>query len=50
VQTLRWRLYQTPGKVVRHAGQLALKVSGEALALFASIRYRCSALAAAGAA
>lgn len=41
IQTLRWRLYQTAGKLVRHAGRLYLKVSRAALALFESIRMRC---------
>jgi hypothetical protein len=40
VQTIRWRLYQAAGKVVHHAGQLYLKVSRAAVALFESIR-RC---------
>ena len=25
VQTLRWRLYQKAGKIISHAGQIALK-------------------------
>jgi hypothetical protein len=41
VQTIRWRLYQTAGKVVRHAGRLYLKVAREAMARFAPIRQRC---------
>lgn len=49
VQTLRWRLYQTAGKVVRHAGQVCLKVSCEALAHFQAIRQRCWALSVTGA-
>jgi hypothetical protein len=48
VQTLRWRLYQTAGKVVHHAGQLYLKVARGAVALFQSIRHRCWTLAIAG--
>jgi hypothetical protein len=48
VQTVRWRLYQTAGKVVRHAGGLYLKVSEQARELFGSIRARCWALAVAG--
>lgn len=49
VQTLRWRLYQTACKVVRHAGRLYLKVAREAVALFEFIRQRCWDLAIAGA-
>jgi hypothetical protein len=45
VKTLRWRLYQIPGKVVRHAGQLSLKVCTQTRAWFSSIRERCAALA-----
>ena len=33
IQTLRWRVYQTAGKGVRHAGQLCLKVNREAVAI-----------------
>lgn len=49
VQTLRWRLYQTAGKVVRHAGQRILKINRAAVPLFESIRQRCWALAVSGA-
>jgi len=49
IQTLRWRVYQTAGKVVRHAGQLCLKVNREAVALFNTIRHRCWELAVRGA-
>lgn len=49
VQTLRWRVYQTAGKVVRHAGQVCLKVSREAVTQFQTIRQRCWALSVAGA-
>jgi hypothetical protein len=45
VQTVRWRLYQTAAKIVRHAGALYLKVSSEMLALFETIRRRSWALA-----
>jgi hypothetical protein len=34
VQTLRWRLYQTAGKLVRHAGQVYLKVRDNVIELF----------------
>ena len=42
VQTVRWRLFQTAGKVVRHGRQLFLKISAEALEIFARIRERCA--------
>ena len=45
VQTLRWRLYQTAGKLVHHAGALVLKVALERFALFEEIRTRCRELA-----
>lgn len=48
VQTLRWQLYQTAGKIVRHAGGLYLKVSRAAVAQFESIRQRCWALSVTG--
>jgi hypothetical protein len=44
VQTVRWRIYQTAGKIVRHGRQLILKVSAAALDLFAAIRERCAEL------
>ncbi len=44
VQTVRWRLYQTTGKVVRHSRQLFLKVSCAVLDLFTTIRERCAEL------
>lgn len=40
VQTIRWRLYQTAGKVVRHAGSVCLKISIAVYELFAEIRAR----------
>lgn len=48
VQTLRWQLYQTAGKIVRHAGSVYLKVSQEALTWFNAIRQRCWTLAQTG--
>ncbi|HUL13333.1 MAG TPA: IS1380 family transposase [Methylococcaceae bacterium] len=45
VQTLRWRLYQTAGKLVRHAGQVVLKVRDTVIELFEHIRTRCWQLA-----
>ena len=44
VQTVRWRLYQTAGKVVRHSRQIILKVSAAALDLFTAVRERCARL------
>lgn len=44
VRTVRWRLFHLPGKVVRHAGAWVLKVAGEALDLFHTIRARSFAL------
>ncbi len=38
VTTVRWRLFHLPGKVVRHAGVLVLKVADKFLALFRDIR------------
>ena len=40
VQTVRWRLYQTAGKVVFHGGQVFLKVRRHFSRLFADIRLR----------
>ncbi len=40
IRTVRWRLYQVAGKVVRHAGQLYLKVREVYYELFAMIRRR----------
>ena len=40
VQTLRWRLFQTAGKVVGHANRVYLKVNGRLHALFDEIRLR----------
>ncbi len=45
VQTLRWRLYQTAGKVVNHAGALILKVAADRYSLFEEVRTRCRELA-----
>jgi len=54
VQTIRWRLYQAAGKVVRHAGQVFLKscpvmtlngVSASAYAILEEVRARCRKLA-----
>jgi len=40
VQSVRWKLYQTAGKVVFHAGRVYLKISEEAYELFARIRQK----------
>lgn len=42
VQTVRWRLFQTAGKIVRHGRQLVLKISAAMLDMFAAIRERCA--------
>ena len=40
VVTLRWRIYHTPGKLIRHAGRLILKIAGDVkkLELFEQVR------------
>ena len=40
VQTIRWRLYQTAGKVVDHARGLGLKVRRSIYAIFKEVRAR----------
>jgi hypothetical protein len=40
VQTVRWRLYQTAGKIVFHGGQVFLKVKRGLFQLFTDIRLR----------
>jgi hypothetical protein len=45
VQTVRWRLFATAGKIVSHGRQLFLKISAAMLATFAAIRERCARLA-----
>jgi hypothetical protein len=42
VQTVRWQLFQTAGKIVRHGRQLFLKISVAMLDAFAAIRERCA--------
>jgi hypothetical protein len=42
VQTVRWRLFQTAGKIVRHGRQMLLKISAAMLDMFATIRERCA--------
>jgi len=41
VRTVRWRLYQTAGKVVEHARSCALRVQRRMYRLFAEVRARC---------
>jgi hypothetical protein len=38
VATVRWRLFHLPGKVVRHAGALVLRIAAEFVELFRTIR------------
>jgi hypothetical protein len=38
IQTIRWKLYQVAGKVVRHAGVLILKVATDILSTFQALR------------
>ena len=40
MQTARWRLFQTAGKIVRHGRQIFLQI-GTAMYMFAAIRERC---------
>jgi hypothetical protein len=40
VQTVRWRLFQTAGKIVRHGRQTFLKINSAMLAVFTAIRER----------
>ncbi len=42
VQTVRWRLFQTAGKIVRHGRQTFLKINSTMLAVFTAIRERCA--------
>jgi hypothetical protein len=39
---VRWRLFQTAAKIVRHGGQLFLKISAATLEMFAAIRESCA--------
>ena len=43
IQTVRWRLYQIAGAVVRHAHQLLLKLRApmDKVVLFCKFRLRC---------
>jgi hypothetical protein len=42
VQTVRWPLFQTAEKFVRHGRQMFLKISAAMLDLFTAIRERCA--------
>jgi hypothetical protein len=42
VQTVRWRLFQTAGKIVRHGRKLFLKISAAVFEIFNAIRERCA--------
>jgi hypothetical protein len=42
VQTVRWRLFQTAGKIVRHGRRVYLKISAAMLGTFSAIRERCA--------
>ena len=44
VQSVRWRLFQTAGKIVRHGRQMFLKISAAMLDMFAAIRERCACI------
>ncbi len=44
VQTVRWRLFQTAGKIVRHGRRTFLKISAAMLAVFTAIRECCARL------
>jgi hypothetical protein len=43
IATFRWKLIQVAGRIVRHAGQMILRllVDTEQFALFKSIRHKC---------
>lgn len=45
VRTVRWRLFHLPGKVVRHAGTLVLKVAAGFVEMFRDIRSKSHQLA-----
>ena len=42
VQTVRWRLFQTAGKIVRHGRQVYLKIGAAMLDVFTAIRECCA--------
>ena len=45
VRTVRWKLYQTAGKVVNHARETRLKIAEWMFNLFEEVRARCAKLA-----
>jgi hypothetical protein len=46
IATMRWKLVQVAGRILRHAGQVVLRLvlDAEALACWRTIRQRCGAL------
>ena len=44
VQTVRWRLFQTAGRIVRHGRQVFLKINAAMLDVFTAIRERCASV------
>jgi Transposase DDE domain group 1 len=42
VQTVRWRVFQTAGKIIRHGRQVFLKISAAMLDMFTAIRECCA--------
>ena len=42
VQTARWRLFQTTGKIVRHGRRVYLKINAAMPGTFSAIRERCA--------
>ena len=46
ITTLRWKLVQVAGRILRHAGQVVLRLvlDTDTLACWRSIRQRCGAL------
>ncbi len=46
IATVRWKLVQVAGRILRHAGQVVLRLvlEAEALACWRTIRQRCWAL------
>ena len=44
IATVRWRLFQVPGRLIRHAGAWVLKVAATVAEDFAAIRSRTYAM------
>ncbi len=42
VRTVRWRVFQTAGKIIRHGRQVFLKISPVMVNMFAEIRECCA--------